>query len=81
MPSSSITGATSPSELASNYPPFSPPLYALDSALPSTTGGQTGAWRLTSTGWIPVVLNILKIIAWISSALLLAGVTGLLRKT
>jgi hypothetical protein len=61
-------------------------LYAFDNSLPGTLAtGQAAQW--TSNGgrgynaWIPYSLGFLKIASWILVALLLAGVTGLLRKT
>jgi hypothetical protein len=42
--------------------------------------GQATAWRPT-TNWVAYVLTSLKAFGWLLTALLLAGVTGLLRKT
>jgi hypothetical protein len=56
-------------------------LYSLDVVLPpSVTTGQTTAWRPT-TDPMAYVLTSLKTFGWLLTVLLLAGVTGLLRKT
>jgi hypothetical protein len=61
-------------------------LYAFDNALPGTLAtGQAAQWTANGAQgwnmWIPYTLGGLKIASWILVALLLAGVTGLLRKT
>jgi hypothetical protein len=73
-----ITGATDPTP--SDYPPFSPSLYAVDSALPAVNTGQSAAWRVTGNTWLPAVFALIRGAGWVLSALLLAGATGLLRK-
>ena len=82
-----ITGATPchqrhiPAQVAATYPCLNPALYALDAGLPTATGGTASAWRPTTNGWLPLTLTLLRTFTWITTALLLAGVTGLLRKT
>lgn len=56
--------------------PFS---YALSALLPTAVGNATSDWTVTAT-WLTITLTGLKLTAWILTALLLAGVTGLLRK-
>jgi hypothetical protein len=65
---------------------LNPVLYAFDNALPGTLAtGQAAQWTANGAQgpnvWVPYVLGFLKIASWIFVALLLAGVTGLLRKT
>jgi hypothetical protein len=45
--------------------------------------GSTGTYWTIKHGsyWLTVVLALLKILSWVLAALLIAGVTGLLRKT
>ena len=65
----------------STYPAFQPALYALDVALPVAATGQLDAWRLLDDNrTLIVVFAIIKAIAWLLTALLLAGLTGLLRR-
>ena len=74
------TGSTGCQDLV-GYPCLRPGLYALDTVLPPTvTTGQGTSWRPTTT-WIAYTLTFLKAFGWLLTALLLAGVTGLLRKT
>lgn len=63
-----------------NYPSFSALLYAVDTAIPAAATGQATAWRVTENTWLAVILAVIKGAGWILTALLLAGVTGLLRK-
>jgi hypothetical protein len=81
MPTGPITGATPGYNLAPGYPSFHPALHALDGMLPAAATGQASAWRLTSTTWLPWALTTLKAFGWILTVLLLAGVSGLLRRT
>ena len=77
----SVTGATSCRELHGAYPCLRPLLYSLEVVLPPTvTTGQSTAWRPTQD-WIAYTLIGLKTFGWLLTALLIAGVTGLLRKT
>lgn len=76
-----LTGDTDCLQLAGGYPCFSPILYAIEVVLPTGAAtGQTGSWR-PSTLAVGYVLTGLKAFAWLLTVLLLAGVTGLLRKT
>ncbi|MEE6272464.1 hypothetical protein V2J56_03770 [Georgenia sp. MJ206] len=76
-----LTGAGSCSAVALDYPCFRPTLYALEVMLPVTELGQVQAWAPLTTGALPHVLIVLRATVWIMTALLLAGVTGLLRRT
>lgn len=74
------TGTTRCEDLA-GYPCLRPGLYALETVLPPTvTTGQGTSWR-PATARIAYTLTFLKAFGWLLTALLLAGVTGLLRKT
>jgi hypothetical protein len=72
-----VTGATA---LPSNYPQFSPFLFATDTAIPAAATGQADAWRVTGSTWLSIVFSAVKGFAWLLTVLLLAGITGLLRK-
>ena len=72
-----VTGAT---PQADNYPSFNPGLFAVDTAIPAADTGQSTAWRVTANTWLPSVFAAIKGIAWLLTALLLTGITGLLRK-
>lgn len=75
------TEATCSPELNRAYPCFSPGRYAVDLVVPvGTLGEQTRAWVLPGSGRLHWAYLVLKILAWLMTALLLAGVTGLLRK-
>jgi hypothetical protein len=85
-PAPPITGATPCEELQDRSSCLDPVLYALDNALPGALAtGQAAMWTANGAEgvnvWIPYTLGGLKIASWIFVALLLAGVTGLLRKT
>ncbi|MBP1054453.1 hypothetical protein J6397_30375 [Rhodococcus qingshengii] len=66
-----------------DYPCFNSLNYALAGVVPAATGVLKADWTISSNA--PVVLAfglpVLRILAWIFAAILLAGVTGLLRKT
>jgi hypothetical protein len=86
QPAAPITGATPCDELQDRSSCLNPVLYAFDNALPGTLAtGQAAQWTANGTQgsntWIPYTLGALKLFSWILVALLLAGVTGLLRKT
>jgi uncharacterized protein YjbI with pentapeptide repeats len=72
-----VTGATA---APPNYPNFNAGLFALDTAIPAASTGQATAWRITENTWLPLILAGIKGFAWVLAALLLAGITGLLRK-
>jgi hypothetical protein len=83
---SAITGATPCEDLQDRSSCLNSVLYAFDNALPGTLAtGQAAQWTANGAQgwntWIPYTLGGLKIASWIFVALLLAGVTGLLRKT
>ncbi|MFC9440745.1 hypothetical protein, partial [Nocardia sp. NPDC057030] len=65
-----------------DYPCFNAVNYALASVIPTATGVTKADWTVSSTAPIALALSIpaLRILAWIFTAVLLAGVTGLLRK-
>jgi hypothetical protein len=80
-PPAAVSGATDCDALAGRYPCLRPSLYALDVVLPPTvTTGQNVAWR-PGVDWIAYLLTFLRTLGWLLTALLIAGVTGLLRKT
>jgi hypothetical protein len=86
QPAPPITGATPCEDLQDRSSCMNPTLYAFDNALPGTLAtGQAAQWTANGAQgwnmWIPYTLGGLKIASWILVALLLAGVTGLLRKT
>jgi hypothetical protein len=53
------------------------------SGLAPTVGPTAAAWTIRSeaTPWLTIGLPLIKLIAWGLTALLLAGVTGLLRRS
>jgi hypothetical protein len=73
-----VTGETRPS--SDRSPRFNPALIAVDTAIPAAATGQSDAWRVTENQWLLGLFAAIKGIAWILTALLLAGVTGILRK-
>jgi hypothetical protein len=85
QPARPITGATPCEDLQDRSTCLNPILFAFDNALPGTLAtGQAAQWTANGTHgldtWIPDALGGLKLASWIFVALLLAGVTGLLRK-
>jgi hypothetical protein len=76
-----ITGATPCEQIDPSYPCLRPELFALDTLLPPGTGSQASAWRIVDSGSLAWALTALKSFAWVATVLLLAGFTGLLRKT
>jgi uncharacterized protein YjbI with pentapeptide repeats len=68
-----------------NPPPAQTPLkpfhYALSTLLPTAVGNATSDWTVRADAtWLSPVLTLLKLTTWVLTVLLLAGVTGLLRK-
>lgn len=63
-----------------NYPPFNPAMFALDTAVPAAATGQSAAWRMTGNAYLLGALAAIKAFGWLLTALLLAGITGILRK-
>jgi hypothetical protein len=59
--------------------PLKPVHYAVSTLLPTAVGNAASDWTV-GAGWVSVTLTTLKFTAWVLTALLLAGVTGLLRK-
>ncbi|MBD8729310.1 hypothetical protein [Frigoribacterium sp. CFBP 13707] len=72
-----VTGATN---VPKGYPKLRPSIIALETALPAISAGQTNAWRVTGSSWLPLVLAAVRAFGWLLTALLLAGLTGILRK-
>jgi hypothetical protein len=77
VPDDPVTGATSCQELG-DYPCFSPWAYALQTVVPPAAAVQATAWQ--PTGWVLLAVTALKGAGWVLVALLLAGITGLLRR-
>ncbi|AKU14838.1 pentapeptide repeat-containing protein [Luteipulveratus mongoliensis] len=77
-----ITGSTPCKEIAADYPCFDPVPYALTTVTP-IGALQSPMWAPSSENyqWISWGLVVLKAFGWMLSGLLLAGVTGLLKKT
>jgi len=75
-----ITGDISCARMTPNYQCLNAPLYALSTVLPTPGAFQTSAWA-PATGWLAFLLAALKAFGWLMTVLLLAGLTGLLRKT
>ncbi|MGV9947004.1 hypothetical protein, partial [Rhodococcus aetherivorans] len=65
-----------------NYPCFDSFAYALNGVIPAATGALRPDWAITTHAPLMLTLGLpaLRVLAWILTALLLAGVTGLLRK-
>ncbi|TQC47384.1 hypothetical protein EEB14_20730 [Rhodococcus sp. WS4] len=78
----SVITADTPCELYPEYPCFQSFNYALDNVVPAA-GAQKVDWTISTAAplWLTFGMSILRIVAWIFTAILLAGVTGLLRKT
>lgn len=74
------TGATPCSQLKPGQPCFQPVHYAFTIALPIAVAPQIPAWQPTTTA-MSVAISTLRVLGWVMTALLLAGVTGLLRRT
>ncbi|WP_327100270.1 hypothetical protein OIE68_16765 [Nocardia vinacea] len=77
----SITAAESCARYP-DYPCFNAFSYALAGVVPAATGATKADWTISSTAPTALTLSIpaLRILGWIFTAVLLAGVTGLLRK-
>ncbi|MFF1553322.1 hypothetical protein ACFVX3_20075 [Rhodococcus erythropolis] len=65
------------------YPCLNSFTYALTGVIPTAAGITRPDWAISSTAPVTVKLGLLalRILAWIFTAILLAGVTGLLRKS
>jgi hypothetical protein len=66
--------------LVAGYPAFDPLLYSLDIALPVFDTGQSKAWNFDSSPSLVVSFGAIKAFSWALTALLIAGITGILRK-
>lgn len=75
-------GLPSPESAAhpAGCPQLQPVLFALETALPAADTGQARACRVTGNSWLPIVVGACKALGWFLIAVLLAGVSGLLRK-
>jgi hypothetical protein len=61
--------------------PPKPLHYTVSTLLPTAVGNAASDWTVRADApWLSVTLTTLKLTAWVLTALLLAGVTGLLRK-
>ncbi|MCB8914172.1 hypothetical protein KUG88_29210 [Rhodococcus rhodochrous] len=65
------------------YPCLDSFSYALTGVIPAATGVVRPDWTVSAEApwWVKVGIPALRVIAWIFTAILLAGVTGLLRKS
>ncbi|WP_138413312.1 hypothetical protein [Sinomonas gamaensis] len=72
-----VTGATA---APPDYPQFSPGLFAVDTAIPAAATGQSNAWRVTGNALLLAAFAAIKGFAWLLTVLMLAGLTGILRK-
>ncbi|MFD7012553.1 hypothetical protein [Rhodococcus jostii] len=81
-PSSPITGAD---DCATHpqYPCLDSFSYALTGVVPAATGITRPDWTISVGAplWVKAGIPVLRILAWIFTAILLAGVTGLLHKS
>ena len=78
-----ITGAVACEDLTRPTDCFRPVLFALDTVLPvASSTGQATEWRPYGEGgaWLSLTLSGLRIFSWLLVVILLAGITGLLRK-
>jgi hypothetical protein len=79
MTAEPITAATDPKCYQADYPRFNPVLFVIGTTTPAGSLSSP-AWAPRS-GWWDLGFSMTKLAGWILTALLLAGVTGLLRKT
>lgn len=73
-----ITAASSPKCLNPSYPGFDPWTAALTLVTPA--GAVSNPAWIPGFRWLVFILTAIKLAGWLLTALLLAGVTGLLRK-
>ncbi|MCT7293898.1 hypothetical protein NVV99_23620 [Rhodococcus sp. PAE-6] len=80
--SRTITGADD-CAIHPQYPCLDAFSYALTGVLPAATGITRPDWAISTDAplWLKAGIPALRILAWIFAAILLAGVTGLLRKS
>ncbi|WP_129545525.1 hypothetical protein [Arthrobacter dokdonensis] len=64
----------------SGVPGFNAFLYALDTTIPAATTGQSAMFLIGKSAWLSATFAVLRSIAWILTALLLAGISGILHK-
>ncbi|MDN5794221.1 MAG: hypothetical protein L0H79_00545 [Intrasporangium sp.] len=76
-----MTAADDPACRASGYPALHPLTYALATVSPASAVTPP-AWAPLAPGaaWLETTLTALKLLGWLMTVLLLAGLTGLLRK-
>jgi hypothetical protein len=75
------TASESCSALPKGTACFNPVQYALEQAIPSLTGSQTGTWHVAHSPWLSIGLTLCKGVIWVLDTFLLAGIAGLLRRT
>ncbi|WP_143542723.1 hypothetical protein [Rhodococcus qingshengii] len=85
-PGSELPHAITANEDCANYPDypcFNPVNFALTNVIPAANSNLRPDWTTSSQASVLVTwgLPVLRISSWIFTAILLAGVTGLLRKT
>ncbi len=80
-PPPEIDGST-PCELIPAYPCLKSGIYALNNVIPAAAATPRPDWVISSQApwYLPIVMAVLRVGSWILLAMLLAGVTGLLRK-
>jgi len=80
--SRTITGADD-CAMHPQYPCLDAFSYALTGVVPAATGITRPDWAISTDAplWVKAGIPVLRIFAWIFTAILLAGVTGLLRKS
>lgn len=78
-----ISPAVAQQDASPPYPCFNSLAFTFNSVLPTTGASASPAWMIGphASLLLTVVFPLLKLSAWAFAALLLAGVTGLLRKT
>ncbi|MGV9747887.1 hypothetical protein ACWDTG_23705 [Rhodococcus zopfii] len=84
-PSAATTTITGADDCATHpqYPCLDSLSYALTGVIPAATGAVRPDWTIGSDApwWVKARIPALRVFAWIFTAILLAGVTGLLRKS
>jgi len=81
-PGDSLITAQTPCSTHPGYPCLNSLPYTVSMLVP-TAGSTASDWTIRSnaTHWLTIALPLLKLFAWVLTALWLAGITGLLRKT
>jgi hypothetical protein len=62
-----------------SYPSYNAWLFALDAIVPGAPGGQSPSWRAIEDP-LPALFSLIKGFSWVLAALLLAAITGILKK-